>query len=474
MMVLTSADVGGARMTGQGYFKDRDFPSVLSYVREFTDGTVGRTQLAYVESQAEVGRSATLTSVFLLALRKALASERGRRLLAESFQRELGEAAFVTNVNVGRPRNLGVTPGSFDVLVSARLLGRRVDLHLAAFAVERVLGLVSAEGPVGRSVPLAVMRRLARIQATRTVLELVPQNVAAPTVSGTPAVRETLTASPGRWTGNPRGYSYAWQRCDATGDACSAIPGATSRSYVLTDGDVGSAVRVAVRARGAITSEPAPSAPSDPVVVFIDTFDSDRGAWTISTVGAGPRAVMANGRLELTLPVGTVLGSDGYAMASATTGCRLTGDFDMQVDYRLLSGLLPTSGITATFATSEFTGSVYSGTHGVFVHNAGGNNHGISSHFPSPPGVFGLPYNDFVSDSSTAGTLRLVRSTTTAGTTVTASRLTGAPWSFTSLPYAPPTSQAVNLHVFTNMAVPTEVRVAFDNLKITRGALSCP
>jgi len=474
MMVLTSGDLGGARVSGQKYFKDPDFPSVVSYVRAFTNGTVGRTQLAYVESEADVGKNSTATAAFLLALRKALASEDARQLLAESFREGLGEEAFVTDVRVGRPRSLGVTPGSFDVRVSARLLGRKVDLHLAAFAVERVLGLVSAEGNIGRAVPLAVMRRIARIQAARTVLELVPQNLAAPTVSGVPAVRETLTASPGRWTGNPRAYNYAWQRCDAAGGACRAIGGATARSYVLTDADVGTALRVAVRARGAITSEPAISAPSAAVVVFVDTFETDRGEWTFSMTGVGPRAAVANGQLELTLPAGTVFGPESYAMASATTRCTLSGDFDMQVDYRLLSGLLPASGMTATFATSEFTGSSYSGTHGVFVHNAGGNSHGISSHFPSPPGVFGPPYNGFVSDSSTSGTLRLERSTTGGVTTVTASRLTGQPWSFTSLPYVPPTSQAVNLHVFTNVAVPTEVRVAFDNLRITRGALSCP
>jgi hypothetical protein len=474
MMVLTSGDLGGARVSGQKYFKDPDFPSAISYVREFTNGTVGRTQLAYVESEADVGKSAAQTAAFLVAFRKALATADARRLLAESFRTGLGEAAFVTKVRVGRPRNLGVTPGSFDVLVTARLLGRRVDFHLAVFAVERVLGIVSAEGNIGRSVPLTAVTRIARIQAARTVFELVPQNIAAPTISGSPAVRETLAANPGRWTGNPRGFSYAWHRCDAGGSACKAIRGATARSYVVTAADVGSTLRVAVKAHGAITSDPALSSSSDAIAVFLDTFDTDRGAWTLSTTGTGPRAALANGRLELTLPTGTVLGPEGYAMASALTRCRLTGDFDMQVDYRLLSGLLPASGMTATFAVEEYTGSSYSATHGMFVHNAGANNHGISTHFPSPPGVFGPPYNAFVSDFSTSGTLRLVRTTSAGVATVTASRRTGPPWSFTSLPYTPPTSQAVNLHVFTNVPVPTEVRVAFDNLRITSGTLSCP
>jgi hypothetical protein len=58
---------------------------------------------------------------------------------------------------------------------------------------------------------------------------------------------------------------------------------------------------------------------------------------------------------------------------------------------------------------------------------------------------------------------------------VTASRLHGAPWSFTSLPYTVPTSQAANLNVFTNLTPFTvEVRVAYDNFRINSGSITCP
>ncbi len=48
------------------------------------------------------------------------------------------------------------------------------------------------------------------------------------------------------------------------------------------------------------------------------------------------------------------------------------------------------------------------------------------------------------------------------------------PWPFTSLPYAPPTSQAANLSIFTNVTLPGEVKVAFDNFRVNSGAVSCP
>ena len=64
-MVLTSADLGHARVTAQKYFRDRDFPSVISYEREFENGKSGSTSLPYVDSQAEVGQSADTTRRFL-------------------------------------------------------------------------------------------------------------------------------------------------------------------------------------------------------------------------------------------------------------------------------------------------------------------------------------------------------------------------------------------------------------------------
>lgn len=214
-----------------------------------------------------------------------------------------------------------------------------------------------------------------------------------------------------------------------------------------------------------------PSAP------YLDTFTGTwvDPFWGVGHTGTGPTVAQANGQLEVTLPVRTSFGPDGFANAFAFMTCRLTGDFDMQVDYRLLSGLLPPL-VDVNLDAAEFTGDTYSGQHGMFVHDAGFGLHGISTHFPDP-GVFKPPYNDFVDDASLAGSLRLVRTTSAGGTTVTASRLHGTPWSFTSLPYTMPlpTSQAANLNVFTNSTpFNTEVRVAYDNFRINSGSITCP
>jgi hypothetical protein len=472
-MVLTSTDLGGAKVTRQSYFKDRDFPSVISYVRELEDGSSGKNALPYVESQAEVGTSVATTARFVVALRALFGTKEIRKVLAETLRKEL-DNVLVTNIVVGRPRALGVGPGSFDVLVTARLLGRRIDLHTAVFGVERVLNTLTVVGDLGDRVPLSLMTRLARRMGLRTAIELVPQNLTAPTVVGTPAIGQTLTATPGRWTGNPGTYTYQWQRCSTPGTSCAGLPAATSRTYVVADADVGSTLRVAVAARGALRGDPEPSAPTDVVAVFIDTFTGTSTSWSLGTQGAGPTIARVNGQLELAFPAGTSLGSGGFANAAATMNCRLPGDFDLQVDYRLLSGLLPAAGISVELAAFEFTGATFTGVHGVNVHNAGGNNHGVSTHFPDP-GVFQPPYNDFVPDSAREGTLRLVRTTRGGVTTVTASRLHGSSWSFTSLPFAPPSSQAAGLDIFTSLApFPYDVRVAFDNFRVSSGVLTCP
>ena len=71
-----------------------------------------------------------------------------------------------------------------------------------------------------------------------------PAPTGPPTIAGTALQGQMLTESHGTWEGSPTSYSYQWQRCDAPADECVAIPGAIDQTYTLTDGDVGSTIRV--------------------------------------------------------------------------------------------------------------------------------------------------------------------------------------------------------------------------------------
>jgi hypothetical protein len=71
-----------------------------------------------------------------------------------------------------------------------------------------------------------------------------PTNSAAPSVGGSPVEGQTLVEHEGTWTDSPASYTYVWQRCDAAGSRCTAIPGATMTSYQLTAADTGATIRV--------------------------------------------------------------------------------------------------------------------------------------------------------------------------------------------------------------------------------------
>ena len=89
-----------------------------------------------------------------------------------------------------------------------------------------------------------------------------PQNTAAPTITGTARVGETLTAQNGTWSNNPTAFQYQWQRCNTTGAGCANIGGATAKTYLLTGADAGHTMRVRVtgiNAEGAVNARSGPT-----------------------------------------------------------------------------------------------------------------------------------------------------------------------------------------------------------------------
>ncbi|MCW2766967.1 MAG: hypothetical protein JWO11_2926 [Nocardioides sp.] len=91
------------------------------------------------------------------------------------------------------------------------------------------------------------------------VVEL-PASIPAP--SGSPVQKAVLTANNGTWSGTaPFGFAYQWKRCtqsssaDASGASCTAISGATAKTYQLAGSDVGTYVRVGVTAKDLVQAQ---------------------------------------------------------------------------------------------------------------------------------------------------------------------------------------------------------------------------
>src|SRR5579871_2232544 len=76
----------------------------------------------------------------------------------------------------------------------------------------------------------------------------VPANTAAPTITGTISEGNSLTASNGSWSNSPTSFAYQWRQCDASGNGCSDITGATKNTYTLTSADADHTLRVVVTA----------------------------------------------------------------------------------------------------------------------------------------------------------------------------------------------------------------------------------
>jgi hypothetical protein len=148
--------------------------------------------------------------------------------------------------------------------LSAVIRGRRADIDIAVFHVERLIGVLAVVGAPGSHLGIAVVARLAKLMTRRMAVELAPKNVTPPVVSGAAQVGQTLTSSSGLWNGSPTRLSYRWQRCNASGAACLTIAGTTGQTYTLAQADAGSTVRVSVTARngyGATTVRSTATAP---------------------------------------------------------------------------------------------------------------------------------------------------------------------------------------------------------------------
>jgi hypothetical protein len=166
--------------------------------------------------------------------------------------------------------------------------------------------------------------------ATAVVKAAPPTNTAAPTIIGTPRKGATLTATTGTWSGtSPLAYSYQWQRCNVSASGCDTLP-ATAPTYTLTDGDVGTTLRIAVTADnsslaggGSSTAASAPTASVDPHIdpvigaagdIACDPADPNYngGAGTKSLChAAGTAQILANEGLDGVL----TLGDDQYDCA---------------------------------------------------------------------------------------------------------------------------------------------------------------
>lgn len=129
-------------------------------------------------------------------------------------------------------------------------------------------GAVSAFLPAGESREVVVSQGASAVSCADYELTLgadAPFATARPAVSGTAATRNALTTDNGSWSGSPA-FAQSWRRCDAAGNSCAPIAGATGASYTPANADVGSRLRARVTA----TQGRSVSSDSEPSAIVLD------------------------------------------------------------------------------------------------------------------------------------------------------------------------------------------------------------
>ncbi|MDP9259378.1 MAG: hypothetical protein M3Q31_22895 [Actinomycetota bacterium] len=195
---------------------------------------------------------------------------------------------------------------------------------------------------------------------------------------------------------------------------------------------------------------------------FTDTFDNSGSAdpfGHVFEIGSGTATSVENGQLVETVAANAVEGGPPFNNLNAGWGilCKLVGDYDVQADYKLLEWPA-TNGITATLSDA--------------VSALGPQAYRESQTFGEHYAAFIAPTVTAVPTLDAAGTLRVQRE----GSTAISSYLGGSGWvPIASGPTAlEPAIIDLEASSLANRFAHQEVKVAWDNLRINSGAMSCP
>jgi hypothetical protein len=132
-----------------------------------------------------------------------------------------------------------------------------------------------------------------------------PANTALPTIAGVFEDRQTLTASPGTWTGTDEiEYAYQWLRCNTELKGCAPIDGATGTTYAVTREDLASRLEVTVTATNRAGTATATSAFTERIAPAKPRPGADR--LTVADLVAQNGLVVADARTSAAVrPRGT-------------------------------------------------------------------------------------------------------------------------------------------------------------------------
>jgi len=264
-IALTPSDFSSTgKIASSGYTKDSSF--LLHYTRTLKGVSLGGTPLLEAQNEIGVARDTESAALYVAGFRAAMKSPAGRKVIAQEIQKDAGLPKGALKVTFGGVTSFGLGDDSLDAAMRMSIYGLNIPIRFEFVRIDRLVGSLFVIGA-----PTTKLSRSAAAPVIATLTShirnsLLPTNLTAPSINGTPQQGQTLTASNGSWssfTSDPPAYTIEWDRCDTTGANCTPIPAATATTYTPTSDDSGSTLQIKVTATNdAGTSQPAQSPPS--------------------------------------------------------------------------------------------------------------------------------------------------------------------------------------------------------------------
>jgi hypothetical protein len=229
------------------------------------DGTAiaGETHSTYVVRSGDVGHTVSVRVTASLAhYTSASATSAGSLVgippVVPAAQTHDGQAGSTYSFDVAGLRSGGAAT---SVSITGGALPHGLSMSSA--------GLISGTPDVAGSFSVDVAFANAWGSSTVTVSMAIAPLDGSPTISGNPAVGETLAAVPGTWVPTPTSFAYQWYR------GLNAIPaskGGTASTYAVQPVDAGKLLSVRVTANGRSATSPQVEAGVAPVMPATASF----------------------------------------------------------------------------------------------------------------------------------------------------------------------------------------------------------
>jgi len=238
-------------------------PVTGSYIRGVAVVSLGGHKVLGVVTEVLLVTDAQLADGQLGVIRSGLNTPAGRKAFAKVFGKDFGGGPGgrirIKSTTIGAPVSVAAGQDSFRVPVVLRTSIGRIDMPIAFVRVDRAIGLDLIVGYPRTHVLASVLTQVAQLSAGHFQIAFTVKNTVQPTIGGSVQQGQTLTVSPGVWSGAPSSFTYQWNRCSASGTNCAVIPGASSATYQIGTQDSASTLEVAVTGANSVSSSSAPS-----------------------------------------------------------------------------------------------------------------------------------------------------------------------------------------------------------------------